>query len=347
MDDVLVPPENLARREFLKLSGVALLALAVPTRWRRSALGLENELLGRVAFPTVDVFRAPSFASEKVKTLWRDDILTLEEALLGDKFPEHNRVWYAAKGLGYVHSSAIQPVRDIKNEPLSYVPYRGMLMEVTVPFVDAYWKPRKDAKLAYRFYYGTTYWVNGVSRDVKKRKWYRIYDDKWTYHYYAPAEAFRPVPLTEFTPISPQVPLEEKRIEVDLQRQWVLCYEGPDLVFSTKVSTGKYFEEEDYYWTPEGDFITFRKRPSRHMVAGNRATGYDLPGVPWVAYITENGVSFHGTYWHNDFGAPRSHGCVNMTPQAAKWLYRWTHPVVPAEEEEVWVRYGTFVRIFA
>jgi lipoprotein-anchoring transpeptidase ErfK/SrfK len=48
-----------------------------------------------------------------------------------------------------------------------------------------------------------------------------------------------------------------------------------------------------------------------------------------------------------DIGAPRSHGCVNMTPAAAKWLYRWTTPVVPAEEQEVWVSYGTEVNIHA
>jgi hypothetical protein len=40
-------------------------------------------------------------------------------------------------------------------------------------------------------------------------------------------------------------------------------------------------------------------------------------------------MSFHGTYWHNDFGQPRSHGCVNMTVQAAKWLFRWSNPVLP------------------
>lgn len=81
------------------------------------------------------------------------------------------------------------------------------------------------------------------------------------------------------------------------------------------------------------------------MAAGNLATGYDLPGVPWVSYITDSGIAFHGTYWHNDYGVPRSHGCLNMSSQAAKWLYRWTQPVVPAEEQEVWVGYGTEVII--
>ncbi len=46
-------------------------------------------------------------------------------------------------------------------------------------------------------------------------------------------------------------------------------------------------------------------------------TGFDLPGVPWVSYFTSDGIALHGAYWHIDFGVPHSHGCVNMTPEAA------------------------------
>ncbi|MBU2609660.1 MAG: L,D-transpeptidase, partial [Chloroflexi bacterium] len=51
------------------------------------------------------------------------------------------------------------------------------------------------------------------------------------------------------------------------------------------------------------------------------------------------------TYWHNDFGRPRSHGCINLSSQAAKWLYRWTQPVVPPNEQMVYERYGTTVDV--
>ena len=82
------------------------------------------------------------------------------------------------------------------------------------------------------------------------------------------------------------------------------------------------------------------------MAAGNLAnSGYDLPGVPWVLYITESGISFHGTYWHNDFGHPRSHGCINLASHAAKWLYRWTAPVVKPDKEFVYGHTGTHVEI--
>ncbi len=83
------------------------------------------------------------------------------------------------------------------------------------------------------------------------------------------------------------------------------------------------------------------------MAAGNRAFGdYDLPGVPWVSYLTDWGIAFHGTYWHNDFGNPRSHGCINMTPDAAKWLYRWTQPFVPYDYQLKYRQgYGTRTQV--
>lgn len=337
-------PEALSRRGFLKLGAFSLLGLGVPWVWSGTRVKFEIGELGRVASPTVDVYRQPTFSAESTERLWRDELLDLSGAVIGDTVPEHNRVWYEVPGQGFVHSSNIQPVLNLPNEPLEFVPYSGRLMEVTVPYADSYWRPRTDAQFAYRFYFGSTHWVTGVSQDVRQEKWYRISDDKYAYTYYAPAVAFRPVPDAELAPISPLVPAAEKRIEVDLARQWVTCYENDQLVFATVVSSGRKFSD-GFYWTPEGEFITFRKRGSRHMASGNRATGYDLPGVPWVSYITENGVAFHGTYWHNDFGIPRSHGCINMTPQASKWLYRWTTPVVPPSEPEVWVSYGTKVRI--
>ncbi len=69
---------------------------------------------------------------------------------------------------------------------------------------------------------------------------------------------------------------------------------------------------------------------------------YELPGVPWVSYFHETGVAFHGTYWHDNFGNEMSHGCVNMTPAEAKWLFRWLTP--PSEADaRITKGYGTRV----
>jgi lipoprotein-anchoring transpeptidase ErfK/SrfK len=132
---------------------------------------------------------------------------------------------------------------------------------------------------------------------------------------------------------------------VRLNEQLLLAYENGQAVFATRISTGGK-RLSGTYTTPVGDFITYHKRPTRHMANGDIASnGFDFPGVPWVLYITESGISFHGTYWHNDYGIPHSHGCINMTPQAAKWLYRWTMPTVPPEKYVIYGHVGTRVGI--
>jgi hypothetical protein len=73
---------------------------------------------------------------------------------------------------------------------------------------------------------------------------------------------------------------------------------------------------------------------------------YDLPGVPWVSFFTSTGVAFHGTYWHNDYGRPRSNGCVNLRSEDSKFIYRWTTPVVPPETDYLHLPgQGTTVRV--
>jgi len=70
--------------------------------------------------------------------------------------------------------------------------------------------------------------------------------------------------------------------------------------------------------TVTGRYSIYQKAASQAM----SGPGYYLPNVPWVMYFYR-GYSFHGTYWHNNFGHPMSHGCVNMRTPDAKWLYDW------------------------
>ena len=175
--------------------------------------------------------------------------------------------------------------------------------------------------------------------------WYRLLDDKFDQRYYVPAKHVRIIANEELSPLAPEIPLENKRVEVRLAEQLLLAYENGRAVFATRISTGGR-RLSGTYTTPVGNFITYHKRPTRHMANGDIASnGFDFPGVPWVLYITESGISFHGTYWHNDYGTPHSHGCINMTPQAAKWLYRWTMPTVPPEKLLVYGHKGTKVEI--
>jgi lipoprotein-anchoring transpeptidase ErfK/SrfK len=334
---------EITRRSFLKLSGVGLAALFLPAF--KPSPGQEPISQGRVISNGIRLYDVPSFNGKPQKTYWQDTVVTILEVTIGDDEPAYNRVWYKIGEGSYLHSGMIQPVKTQLNPVSEEVPESGRLAEVTVPFTDAHWGPEKKFPVAYRFYYATTHWVVDITHDPSGNPWYRLEDDKWKFHYYAPAEHLRLVPAKELTPISLHVPSSAKRLEIQTAIQAVIAYEWDRPVFMTRAATGAKFSNGDFS-TPKGIHVTAFKRPYRHMAAGNlAANGYDLPGVPWVSYFTESGISFHGTYWHNNYGHPRSHGCVNLTPEAAKWIYLWTIPVVPPAEQEAYEDTGTLVEV--
>lgn len=272
-------------------------------------------------------------------------ILPITDITVGDEEPSYNRIWYQIGDEGYTHSGAIQPVQTKLNQPDGDIPFGGTLVEVTVPYTDVHWGPGKKHQFAYRFYYETTHWATGLVYNDLGEPWYQILEDKWELTLFAPATHLRIIPKEELTTISPHVPARDKRLLVGLRDQLVIAYENDKAVFVARIASGAEFSNGRFL-TPQGKHTTFHKRASRHMAAGDLASnGYDLPGVPWICYITEKGVAFHGTYWHNDYGRPRSHGCINLTPTAAKWIYRWTLPVVPPNEESIYKKYGTQVDV--
>jgi lipoprotein-anchoring transpeptidase ErfK/SrfK len=337
------PLRQISRRDFLKLGAAGLMTVLIPKLNRQQPDALNQQ--GRVLIDKLSVFDIPSFNGKEVKEYWKDDVLPITGVSIGDDEKAYNRTWYRVGNDGYAYSGNIQPVKIILNQPVSEIPAEGALAEVSVPFTDAHWGPGKEYDYAYRYYYETTYWVVALVLDSDGKPWYRIREDKWEFVYYVPATHLRMVPRSELTPLSPDVPPDAKRLEVLTAEQALIAYEYDKPVFMSRVATGARFSDGIHY-TPPGRHMTFHKRPSRHMAAGNlAANGYDLPGVPWVSYFTEEGVSMHGTYWHNDFGKERSHGCVNMTPQAAKWVYRWTLPTVPPDQEKVFEKVGTIIDV--
>lgn len=336
----------LTRRQFLTLTSLSALAMAF------RPLPPEDQLpdefgLGRVTAWRVTIRSEPSSKAKAVRYRYEDQIVNLRSIVESDGPPAHNRWWYEVAG-GYVHSGHIQTVRYDYQNPLAEFDGRDFLAEVCVPFTDGRAAASPYGKRGYRFYYGATCRVTGVHLDEWGSAWYRAWDDKWRTHSYVSGRHLRRVADEELAPISPGV--ADKRIEVDLANQWATAYEDGRVVFMARVATGDWYEVKGVrkdYTTPAGKFRIERKTPSRHMAAGDRAAGdgYDLPGVPWVSYFTSSGVAFHGTYWHNDFGRPRSHGCVNLPTEAAKWIYRWALPLAPAGEDYVWEA-GTKVVVF-
>lgn len=336
----------LTRRDFLKLAGYGVLGLVLPD-FPRSIFTqpFYSDLQGRVIEKSLWMYAKPSLQSDRVEMYWRDLIIPLTGAAVSEDEEAYNRVWYEVDGKGFVYSGGVQPVRTILNKPVEDVPLNGLLGEISVPFTDAHEEPDVATKVAQRLYYETVHWITQTTIGADGQTWYCLLDDKFDLNYYILGQHMRLVSEAELAPISPDVPDSEKLIEVHLTRQLVLAFEESRLVYAARAATGGQFR--DGRWTtPQGQFITSYKRPTRHMAAGDIASnGFDLPGVPWVLYITKSGISFHGTYWHNDYGHPRSHGCINLTPQAAKWFYRWTSPTVKSGKPFAYEDFGTKVLI--
>jgi len=109
-----------------------------------------------------------------------------------------------------------------------------------------------------------------------------------------------------------------KAIVISISHQMLWAYKGDQVVLSSYVSTGRTGFE-----TPVGSFAVLTKLPSQTMEGVIGGEYYNVPDVPWVLYFTNSGHALHGTYWHNNFGTPMSHGCVNLPLDVAAWLYDW------------------------
>lgn len=122
---------------------------------------------------------------------------------------------------------------------------------------------------------------------------------------------------------------EEKWIEINLSEQRLKAYEGSRIVMEFPISSGKWAP------TPTGTFYIWYKTRSQKMEGGNPSLGtyYNLPNVPHNMFFYQ-GYAIHGAYWHNNFGHPMSHGCVNSPLDQVAQLFEWTGPVVP---EGAWV----------
>lgn len=337
------------RRQFLGLAALSAGSLA----FRPVLPGARDSTLGlaRVATSWIGLYAEPSFRARRLGRHLRDELLTLQAAETSDDGPAHNPLWYRLTD-GYAHSGNLQLVRWVPQIPEVSLPADGALFEVSVPYTRTYRQADPSAPPVYRLYYQSTHWVDQIRDGADGRRWYQIIDEMRQVRYWAPAEHLRRVQPSELDPVSPEVPAREKRIEVSLTRQELLAFEGKRQVLQTRISSGipdrRPKENGVPTITPEGFFNVTKKTPSRHMGNGHVTAdleAYELPGVPWVSFFHSTGVAFHGTYWHTDYGIPRSHGCVNMRPEEAKWLYRWCNP--PATyADRLSSGYGTSVHVY-
>lgn len=339
-----------SRRDFLKLSTSAIAGVGLSPFL--PGLGtFDDSLQVRVATKSVSVHRASNDQSRIIMQRFRDELVNVYEEM-DTGVPAHNPIWYRVWG-GYIHRGRLQKVKVLLNQPLASIPEgTRQLAELTVPYTQAMrytktygWQPNL------RLYYGSVHWIDGIDEGPDGLVWYRIFDELVGYPYHVPALHLRPLALNEWSSITPEVAPDEKRIEVNLGKQVLTAYENEQVVFETTISSGITTANQDpkalSTQTPTGEFRILSKYPSKHMGNGNlfaTPEDYELPGVPWTCFFHEAGYAFHGTYWHDNFGAPMSRGCVNMRIEEAKWLFRWVYPL--HEKDRVYsTGYGTLVEI--
>jgi lipoprotein-anchoring transpeptidase ErfK/SrfK len=307
----------------------------------------EAERLGRVAVGRVELRARPDPDSQVVGVLFEDAVLPWLREHTGIKpsWIFSNQRWVETPE-GFIYGPYLQPVQNRPNEPVSSLPNSslgpGMWAEVTVPYVDVFlnneassnsWvEARLDEGMPLRLYYSQVFWVDQIRTTSQGQTQYRVNPNYYggVDMLWADAAAFRPITEEELAPINPEA--EDKRVEVDVTHQTLSCYEGNREVFFCRVSTGAKFDMYgnvvDKWATPVGLHRVTRKFISLQMSGGTTGAGYDIPGIGWTSIFATGGVAVHSTFWHNNYGDPVSHGCVNATPEDAKWIFRWTQPTV-------------------
>jgi hypothetical protein len=334
--------KTLKRREFLKASGAALAVVVFkppePKAQKPHRIGL-----GRVIEERLWTYADPRPGAKEAHALTRDEVLDIHAEFNSEGLMAHNPTWYLTK-YGWAYSSWVQPVRQDFNPVERRVPQNGFWAQVTLPYAELRSAPNDKAYRLYRLYYSSVHLVIGRVVDDKGDVWYQLKDDEFPrVQEYVRAEGLRRILPRELAPISPLA--KDKRIEVSLKDQKLYAYEGESLAYAARCATGTHYTIEDIglldLTTPIGEYGVVSKRPSRHMYGFVGSTdAYDLPGVPFCTYFTQTGVAVHGTYWHNDFGRPRSHGCVNVLADDARWIYRWSMPAADYEESLLIVEEG-------
>lgn len=350
---------SLTRRDFLKLVGGAAGFMALRPFSRVLPLPdfPAGETLGRLT-ATLDMVSAPRVDYPSIGKLYPDTIVPwLREVVAQTRDTNVINQRWVETPQGYLYAPYVQPVKNKPNEPLAELPagQAGFWAEVTVPYVDftlenaepssPWLKNAKEWSLPMRLYYSQVMWVDQIkTSEVTGNLVYRINERYGSYGdmFWAEGAAFRPLTADDVAPITPDVDPAQKTIVANLTYQTLACMEGQTEVYFCRMSSGKKQDARgnvtDTWSTPLGDgHRTWRKSISIHMAGGTVDAGYDTPGVAWCTFFSGSGVAIHSTFWHNNYGTARSHGCLNVRPEDAQWIFRWSTPAVGLEPGDITV----------
>ncbi len=367
---------SLSRRDFLKLAGASLGALAfrpfnLESYYTPKPLPQfpNSEIIGRILGLT-DIMSRPTndpLQASSVGVLYDDNLVEWGREVVGNAVGRTNQRFLETPQ-GYVWAPQVQPTKNSPNMPISEMPagVPGFWAEVTVPYIDlalegpavsSWIQSLISFNFPPRLYYGQVVWIDQVRADPSGVVYYRWNESPG--HGYGPGDIFwadgaglKILTDEDVATISPEVDPNEKTIRVDLTYQTLGCFEGLNEVYFCRISSGAEYnangEAVDNWATPVGDLNTHWKIVSLNMSGGGSAAGYSTPAVPWVTMISGEGIAIHGAFWHNDFGERRSHGCINLKPEDAKWVFRWTTPhisLAQSEQRMTWPDHGTVVSV--
>jgi hypothetical protein len=361
---------KMTRRNFLKYAALGLGSLAFRPQhnyqWiditspKRLASFPDAPRLGRVTQPGIALRTHPTNSSgddNLIERLPADRLVVWEREVVGNVVGGLNYQRFVKTPEGFIYGGMVQPVGNRVNVPIQEIPpgKDGFWAEVTVPYVDLAHEgvqasPWLRDHIAYNFpprlYYGQVVWMDRIrtTNGFVEYRWNEGANGRGYGYgasgefYWGDGSGFHVLTEADVAPISPDVDPEEKTMQLDLDRQTLACFEGKHEVFFCQVSSGVVYR--DYasgemvdYSTPAGKLLTHWKIMSKNMTAGDEASGYSTPAVPWCTYI-QGGVAIHGAFWHSAFGDRRSHGCVNVAIEDSKWIFRWSLPYVSLDAGE-------------
>ena len=247
---------------------------------------------------------------------------------LDRQFKKEGRVFWRTQHNGFVQDDRLRGRKgsdfagqelggDLGTLPVAFVRKRGVAMFEKSSPTTLRTLPERAARRSLLFVDGQERFANAL--------FVRSMDGRY----------LRPGDLTrvDAQPLPEGVRSDERWIDLNLTDQTLVAYEGRRPVFVTLVSTGRVRRPEDPVEssrTPTGLFRVRAKHLTSTMDGGNEIEGpYSLDDVPYVMYF-HGAYAFHTAFWHDLFGRPKSHGCINMSPYDARWLYNWAGPDLAA-----------------
>ena len=355
---------SITRRDFLKLVGnTAMLSVVRPWNYFNLINNYDfpaSDNLGRI-IETMNYRTQPRIDdyTKLNKQAYQDEVVSIGSEIVSANpdfnYPNMQR-WFETPD-GFLFAGYVQPVKNLTNEPINNIPKNipGFWAEVTIPFVDllldnppakAPWLNDVLARAGTpRLYYSQVVWIDQVKTGDTGQMLYRFEENggrsegatggSYGDIFWADGKAFRPLTDNDISPIHPEVDPNTKKVIVDITRgvNTLSCMEGDTEVYFCRCSPGAKFNSDgtpvDNWTTIPGEYKTQWKTVSIHMSGGSTGAGYDTPAVSWATFFdSQHGMAIHSAFWHNLFGEQVSHGCVNVTPEDAKWIFRWTSPKI-------------------